>query len=431
MYTPRRTPTQVASHRYNSQNRWLVMQRVAAQAARQAVIWSGRQAVSAAGRAAGRMFSRSAQTSSARGGPKKSRLGSNIGGKSAGKLSKLKRRKVYKTKKAKRAIKGITLIKETGGSTTDTNCVFVGHSTCPQYTMKLMIGRALGKSLMINAGQAVQSITDSMNVAAGDTISVGYRGTPTGSVVIETFTFVAGSLTVEAFAQWFANILRPWNNVANRPEQYVFDRLTLQTGGNSFWLRLDNAIINVYCKSSFKMQNRSTNVADQEADVVNNIPVFGKRYYGTGTGSVYRNYGAAFRINADNTFGIISAQPVTNSLQEPPQPHEFKNLKSYGKIKIEPGDIKTSVLVYKKSMTIDKMWQLLANAGSPAATVALRNDAERSVLGKFSFMALEKIMDPGSDTGGVSVAWEQNLFIQLSISSYRKDVTIQLFERST
>lgn len=349
--------------------------------------------------------------------------------KTAGKMRRLKKRKVYKRKSAKRAIKGITLVKEAGGKTDNANCVYVGHSTCPQYTTKLMVGRAIGKSLFMNAGQQVQAVTDTMNVTAGDQITITYRVSPVASLVTAVFTYIAGALTVEAFAIWFADPNRPWNAAGNTPSEYYFLRATLTTGNNNFWLRLDNAIVTVYAKSSFKLQNRSTNEVDKDSDVVDNIPVYGKRYVGTGTGSIHRNYGTAIGVNGDNTFGVISAIPTVNALEEPPQPHEFTRIRSFGKVKLEPGEIKTSVLVFKRRMTLDSLWQKLGYAGAPATTVVGRTSQHRSLFGKFGFMAIEKIMDPGTDTG-LSIAWEHNLFMQVGITAYWKDTTLQLFERT-
>ena len=83
------------------------------------------------------------------------------------------------------------------------------------------------------------------------------------------------------------------------------------------------------CKSSFKIQNRSSNGVDDDADDVDNIPLYGKSYYGKSNGmnmGIYRNtlatgYPGRTPFFANNTYGTYMADGAmygaNHSLNEP------------------------------------------------------------------------------------------------------------------
>lgn len=355
-------------------------------------------------------------------------------GVAGGKLRRLRKRKVYKNKKAYRQYNGVVLTKESGLNVQNRYSVIVGHSTCPAYTTRLMMWRAAAKSLFSRGGINVTTVDETLPfVAVGDQIFVNYRQAPVAVNNFQFFTFAA-SPNLEQFAVWAADVARPWNTASLIPNEFHFLRLTysptVSTVVGVINMQLDQTVLELYCKSSLKMQNQTRIVGTDTTESVNNVPLYGKGYGGSGSGSVYRSYTTnATPVNSDNTFGIIGSIPSgpTDPIAEPPEGVEFARIKSQGKIRLDPGQIKTSIAVYKRNFSFNSLHQKLNYVGAPAATVAARDSQRYHTIGQFKIYVLEKLMDSGSDAN-IRVDIEHNLRMSMVAKCKLKTLTIQKVE---
>jgi hypothetical protein len=126
-------------------------------------------------------------------------------------------------------------------------------------------------------------------------------------------------------------------------------------------------------------------------------------------------------------YGIIEQGAIQNEMKEPPYASDFIGVKRSGKVKIEPGTIKTSVLKYKKTIKFSDLQRELATSQD---IIYLGNipDADRKVmrLGKYRFFGLEKIIDATSGipiTLGLEHNIRVNMWTKLKDQFYNVQIT--------
>jgi len=171
----------------------------------------------------------------------------------------------------------------------------------------------------------------------------------------------------------------------------------------TFDVDLRGATIHFNAKSSFKLQNRSvTETLNVESDDVDNVPVAGRTYEGSGMSATvspsgwknatgYQNYAIS-----SNVYGLINETDFQGGaasikvLSEPPLPALVHPCTRSGKIRIEPGEIKTSVLTGGFGGSLDKFYSKLCALGGGANPGV---NPVRLSFGKYRFFALEKMVD--------------------------------------
>ena len=374
---------------------------------------------------------------------KKRRLAKARPYRSAGFIKRGKRK--YAKKNYAQQKWGISLNKEAGKLYTATECMFVGHSTCPVQTIRECMWRALVKRLYIGAGGYDFSVFGAVQCPVGTMVDVFFKNDgPTSPQIIQTFTFVLGD-TLETLAQWLGNQGRPFNDgqYANT-RVFTFLRMIqpIPPGGLAYptdhlqesRILLANATVTMEISSSLKIQNRSINKTVYEggvdADNVDRVPLYGKSYEGNGSGTYTKSSQqnpAGSNFNSDMIYGIIEQGALSNELKEPPYASDFIGVKRSGKVKIEPGTIKTSVLTYKKTM---KFSDLQRELGTSQDVAYLGNipDADRKVVrfGKYRFFGLEKIIDATSGipiTLGLEHNIRVNMWTKLKDQFYNVQIT--------
>jgi len=146
---------------------------------------------------------------------------------------------------------------------------------------------------------------------------------------------------------------------------------------------------------------------DEES--VNNVPLHGKAYfgYGTGTEAFSRDVpvgtaGTTFR--ADNQYGAIARVPTERWYQEVVPASHFTQVKQFGKVVLDPGHVKTSVVSFYGTFSLNSIYRKLFD-----------NDAAmlhtKTSVGTYRFMLLEKMIlatTPTADNA-IKVAYEVNL----------------------
>lgn len=317
-------------------------------------------------------------------------------------------KKPYK-KRYNASRKGVLATFETGGVIEDANCVYVGHCTCPPNRLRYMMLHAILKAVMAPLGNYPESVTSPFPlIVAGDIFQIAYKvnSEPTTSVTFFAFTFGSTADTPEtvvASIMLAALFIALTNQVEFIRAEYIPH--TTNTRMKYYRLLLSNAKLVISSKSAFKIQNRSiTNISDDDANDVDNVPLFGKSYSGSGNGTQNQKDQAGFRpFIAHNLYGVISrAAGTSDAVKEPPNPYTFMNVKGTSKVHLDPGQLKTSVLTY--SATIPFYRLLPAMFGDVTDPTYKKTN-----VGKFSLFALERMIHATSEELQLYCAYEHNL----------------------
>lgn len=383
--------------------------------------------------------------------PKTKRVVGRLAGKKLGKYTKVmkkrpssnkrtyKRKRTYKKKKMykrkytkktsyKTKFRGFPLVHvciERGEILTinaTSQLQYLGHHSTPRSLMYRAVWLAAFHKLMQKASVAPRTATSQYIFSATTQIGVGYRkglvsaSAPYGpfGYLQENWTPGAGNRTAEEFAIWAMQPARPWNSSVEISE---FCRLVTADSSFSGAIRPNVEIdltalrINYEAKSSLKMQNRSKTGTSTEADVVDDVPLYGKLYRGYGTGPTHDDHTIATNFHADDTFGVIKQVGISDLL-EPAPANQFQNVVAAGKIGLNAGQIKTSILTDKRSFLFNTLIQhIRGNSGeiytgtftayTSASLLKYRLDFK---LGRYELAGLEKVMDV--DSTPIVIAYE-------------------------
>lgn len=350
-------------------------------------------------------------------------LSGAVASKSAGFFGKGISKKYYKKKKQiRRSRDGINKTIEAAKVITATDCSWIGHSTFPRGEYIYVIGQLLFQYICRKQGGEPQTAYQFMRCFAdGDGIDVEGKTTPSSGISGATYVVPVGGANMDLFASWFCDNSRPWTN--NREFQFTRCRCTTTATETHVDFNLDAFYVNIYAKGTLKLQNRSKNGDNSETDVVDNVPLYGKSYFGKGTGihmKVPYNPNTQFAIvcESDNEFGTIIGSDFENQVKEPPQPSDFLNISYSGKAHLDPSQIKTSTITSTIKNRINVLWPFLTPPVSPINTGTANGGpatARQRSLGVFRVFALEKMIDTGS-AQPITVAFEHNL--EISASAY-------------
>lgn len=346
-------------------------------------------------------------------------------GRSGGFLTTQKIKPSVRQRMSKR---GIVYTKETGGATSSPDSVTLGHISAPVGLLVANAWRALFKHLLLEAGADVKSTDDSLEMKINDQVIVFYGQTNGGFVLNETFTSAGAGTTIETLVTWATGNTLAWNvNAAAEQTQFQAIRFVptnaLGTVLTAVTVSMQQCKLHFVTKSALKMQNRTVDVtADNEADDVNNVPLFGTSYEGKGTGSVYiakkTGSGAQECLFGHTTRGTILAE----LLNEPPEAQALDRVTRTGKVKIEPGEIKTSVL----NSTIHMTWNDFWNDVYPIATDS--SATLRKKMGVFRVFVIEKMIHFAAVDSAIQTVYECNIDIMTNLTFSRSFQSIRKFE---
>jgi len=324
--------------------------------------------------------------------------------KSAGKLRT--RRKPRKPK-GWQAGKGLTQTWESGGSIGARNCLYVGHITGPKDRLYEQAFKSILKLLLIKMNIRIRDFAaplSEVGFVTGDDFQFRYASTSqtTGVTVInytvaggETFNAIANGMYVEWLDANFTDIV---------PKSFGFIPGT-SAGHPVASIALEELMLHFDIKSSLKIQNRSVNITSEpgveyEADTVDNVPLYGKSIGGTGTGVLARFPNATVPANvvgqADN--GLITQVTLDEDQEEPLSGYFFPKSTQQGKIHLDPGQIKTSVITTKRNISLKYLFRLFSTS---------TYNQPLTSFGKYRFFQIEKMIDTGVDIN-MSVAYEIN-----------------------
>jgi hypothetical protein len=350
-----------------------------------------------------------------------------------GKVSSKKNKKYRK--RTRFVLNGTTTIYETGGtqaSAASGEIVYVGHSF-PIRTMKECVWWTVLRQLAIKAGFRVGQFEPAttwiaIGANADDSILYRYKATADGAVIATTFVLAANTIsqTIEELSKDLQTgnaegVL--WLDMYYQPKVTV---TTAVSNANLVCLKLDSCKIKLDMKGDLKIQNRTVNVSTiTNEDDVNNSPIYGKSYEGMGSGPYIKgnNVGStsAFSFIANNVTGVIAVSPTQDHFKEPLDYQMFQPVKKIGKIHLDPGQIKTSVISKRISMDLNRFFLLISPVNTDTATATSQGLGQRRVdgtLANYRMFAVEKLLDANISTltTPVTVAYEHNLKIMCSVS---------------
>jgi hypothetical protein len=320
--------------------------------------------------------------------------------------------------------KGVLYTKETGITVAGASVIdsfYVGHTTCPVFLYRNQMWRALIKFLAIKIGLQIRDINDDSNLGVGNTIQLLYKNdeADTANENPITYTYVAGD-TWNIAATYF-------HTQANgiTVQTWFPTRMNISTSKNFYEMNLLYTTVTYSAKSTLKMQNVTKGPLGAEADDVDNIPIYGRTYSGKGTGteSNRSKYNAEVSLAGDFGDGIIYKVGVTTAgTSEMPPASYFNKVTGTKKVKIEPGDIKTSVLSDKRTMKLQKFINQLYFGANPAKGIVQ--------LGKFMFHGFEAMIKATSADPTLALKGEHNIRIGMIINSRNTFETDEVIEQN-
>lgn len=339
------------------------------------------------------------------------------------------KKKTTRYKKSTRAKlnKTVTVTEETGFTVEDDDTTFVGHSNMPIKRLYRICWMQIVKELVKRAGVQVRALDEAILIL-DDEIQILYRLNPGAAVASTIITIGAGENTVEELGSALASIGRPWNTSGDNAGQVQLIEIKYLPQNNEASGTLSNRhatidlqgyYLDIFSKSTLKMQNRTVLGTDDKITDIDAQPLNGKFYEGSGNGTRFRDPQAF-----NNANGLLFAAdrgefngPVP--INEPPLPFNLKDVKKFGKARLDPGELKTSVLVSKRTIRLD----LLCREFNQNSAVAFAKNS----LGVFRIFAFEKMIQVFDTEASIIIAAEQNIEFSVSAHQRLNNTTVRLF----
>lgn len=332
--------------------------------------------------------------------------------KSAGFLKQKRQGKKMELKGARGAALGVTGTFEHGTTIQARECLYVGHATGPRDVVMLYAMMALIKALSKQMGVRISAIDEPMTnsgYVVNDEFRLIYSSEPNTLTVSTQAASVGPGESFSVVAQKLANLAFTGTDLTN--VQFL-ELQFVPLGTTSFQksrIALQYTTLTFVIKSAIKMQNRSVNAAGETVDnELDAVPVYGKSIAGKGTGTqaLFPNTAKApANIVCSLVNGSIEQDNLDTRLKEPLSGYFFPKSKKQGKIHLDPAQIKTNVLTYKRSLTLGTLFkEFYHQTGPPIAP-----------FGNFCFFQVEKMIDTGVNFD-IIIAYE----IDYNISCWAK-----------
>lgn len=315
-------------------------------------------------------------------------------------------RKRYLRPVVKRLFKGVSYQTEYVSTLTSDRCAYVGHSTALPDELLTMLVMACMKDTLHEAGISISSWEQSRTgyVSTGDLFQFVYKtSVNTAPTATNTsITVAVGHTTFYEIAAGLAQTL-----ITNMKAGSLADGLILTefqyvpTGAKLVKTDLQDVIVNFFVKSALKIQNRSVVAAGDDEMDVNNVPIYGKLYNGTGNGAIQRTVDSVqFICGPNNTLPIAVDGSSLRNFAEPPDASEFTHVRRFGKVYLNPGHIKTSVARFRSNINVTKLFQTIIQYNVSNSSSQWLN------LGCFNMFALEKVIAKQGSEAGITIAYE-------------------------
>lgn len=358
-----------------------------------------------------------------------------VGAQSSTSGGRLKTSKYKITKRQKNSMKGVEQTYERASEISTTQQVaWVGHVSAAANDVLVLMWRAIIKQLFAKANVNIRNLFDDVKLAPysltqGDQVTVCFDTSDGVQTLVNSI--VPGTAWI--FDQ-FVTIF--YSNASLRAPDVKLKYIMFKPSENALGafsdppttrLDLDHMYIKLYTKSSMKIQNRSVNASGANSENVDNVPVYGRSYGGTGTGAVQLagiNTAVATQLIGDSTTGFIAGSSADPGLQEPIHQMYFQYVSQKGKVHMDPGYIKTSVLYHKQNYSLNRLNQMISQITT--------NTKQRNVFGKFRFFGIERMLDTAllASPATITLGIEINTYMNASLYSRFRNATVPIFVRN-
>jgi len=316
----------------------------------------------------------------------------------------LRSRRKSRKPKGWQAGRGITTTIESGGPLSADECLHVGHITGAKQQIQNIAWQSILKLLLQKMNIRLLELNSFMigplGFVVGDTFTFSYKADANATALSTTTYILVPASTfndvVDAMVATFASA----NNAEIVPITFAYSSTTSKIYAQS--ITLESLMLHYQIKSSLKVQNRTVNVAgNDEADDVDNVPVYGKSIGGNGTGVVSRfpNSTTPAQVFGEVDSGIIRNVVLDPGALEPLSGYFWPKSSQEGKIHLDPGQIKTSVLSTTRNISLKYLYKLFATKNNTTGIIV--------PFGKYRFFQIERMIDAGTELP-LLVAYEVN-----------------------
>lgn len=335
--------------------------------------------------------------------------------------------------------KGCVLTREVGCLATgqsNTRPLFVGHAThCNFGDITDLFFRTMVRTLFNKHGL---EILDLEAEGPGD-YQIVCEYVVNDATSTTSFNQTTAALSYLAIA---TAIKTQWTTIfatTGARQLFYFTNVELrQTIGNQRLVKIDyfDCYMSIMSKSDLKIQNRTIALGTDEdansSDNVANQPLSGKIYSGKGNGllakvdSLTTSAGKSLICSEDKS-NLLAYSPgaLDYWLEEPPLPSLFTPKPQYANARIEPGQIRTNVLIDTWKVKQTEFWQLATGLAG-----ASRNNGVQiqNRYGRFSIFALEKMICVTELDSNPIVGLECNTRIGMFFNFKRKKFNAEITE---
>lgn len=261
---------------------------------------------------------------------------------------------------------------EIAGTTADPNCCYILNAAMPPSIVDVAT-RSLVRRILDKGGWTVRSVDQIISSnGVGNAVDLRFSLVEEDSTGALTVTNHDTALTdtIRVVAAAFQNKFQDYSagfgrsNNANDVVPKAF-QLYMRPGPDTPWmlkceLNLVDEYINVYCRSSLKIQNRTLAANNStDAEDVSANPLIGKSYLfkGMPKTKTLAYYPQLNSMRGDGVLLVRSTEMTSSgalgtsgSPAEPPQPNLFWNCVKASTVYLNPGKLRTSSVVYNKRM---------------------------------------------------------------------------------
>jgi len=353
----------------------------------------------------------------------------------AGKLYPRRRARTYRRKgrrRMRRVVKaqssGSSYQSEHSGTVTADKTLYVAHTTCVPDIMLLTFCMECVKRVLQVHGVTISSWDRDLlgYVKVGDVFQIIYKvapnSSPTGVLASYSVASVGAGQNFFTIASGLYTVVR-----ANMAAGSFNDAVILvevqytPLNGTVQKVDLQDGKITFYSKSALKVQNRSVALAaDNEADDVNNVPIYGKLYHGIGNGALQRSIDNIKFVNGPALANNVAlAGDAYSNFSEPPDASEFTHVTKFMKAYFNPGQIKTSVLSFKTNINVSLFFNTMIQYYTGNST------EQYLKIGLFRMFSLERVIAKlaGEDTPAMKIAYEIDFKIWGTLRPHKQTYT--------
>lgn len=357
--------------------------------------------------------------------------------------SKSKKRTIRKKSKVgvrkSAPYKGAVSRYESGGLYEDSWCCTIGHTT-PLSQLRRVFFVSLVKMMMVKLGVNEPSLeVPQQAITAGDVFNV-YYSTTQASTTTALSIFSHTCALNDSISTIAAGLLSNFETIISAGyNQFRMAYALFYPNGsgdlNTCRISLVGATVRWYNDSVMKLQNRTAEGSgNTEADDLVAQHVVGKCYYGNGNGPEPRvnnereavTYG--FSLIGKQTNGLIGISNMNTSLprselKEPQNKQFFTHVTGSTAVKFGPGELKTSVLKYDGSYSMDLFVTMISTYDQSQTLLADKIGAVKRIpKAKFKMFMLEKEIEitAGTPVDKVQFAYQIDSTLGLVIDIKNK-----------